>query len=104
MCGTIRNNTNRYVKVCLAWAASGTDQAYQPGAHCARGKAGYVRPHSTYGGHGVDIDAFYIPQGTTYSGSWHHFLGGSHRVRWAHIQSGRWKFATDVTVVIDRAS
>jgi hypothetical protein len=95
ICGTVYNNTTQSVKVCLNWNASGTDQAYQPADHCA--KVAYAQPHSVYGTPQlVDIDAFYIPSGTTYYGAYSGIPKS-----WTHTGSGWWKFASSVDVHID---
>ncbi|MFJ3695104.1 hypothetical protein ACIPW9_13445 [Streptomyces sp. NPDC090052] len=95
VCGTIFNNTTHNVKVCLNWNSAGTDQAYQPKAHCA--SVAYAKPHSVYGApQHKDIDAFYIPSGTAYYGAY----SGIPK-KWTHTRSGWWKFSDATDVHID---
>ncbi|MFD9960207.1 hypothetical protein [Amycolatopsis sp. NPDC058986] len=88
-CGTLTNNTSHSVKVCRSWGAAGWDGAYQPADKCKRNGYGYVLPHTTWGDpQNVDIDAFYIPPGTVYTGG-----DGGGSTGWSHQKSGWWKFS-----------
>lgn len=102
VCGTVRNNTGGYIAVCKNWSGSGGDQSY-PNHGCNKNQVAYVKPHSTYGApEFVDLDAFYIAPGTSYTGYYTHWPSITHHNRtWRHVNSGWWKFATNVTVYIN---
>lgn len=58
---------------------------------------GYAAAHSIYGApQNKDIDAFYIPSGTSYYGAY----AGIPK-KWTHTRSGWWKFANTTDVHID---
>ncbi|MEU5266583.1 hypothetical protein [Amycolatopsis sp. NPDC021455] len=98
VCGTIFNNTSHAVKVCLAWHGTGTDQEYQGSGSC--GQVAYAAPHSVYGTPQLkDVDAFYIPAGTSYYGVY----SGIPK-KWTHTKSGWWKFGNTTDVHIDWTS
>ncbi|MET8947135.1 hypothetical protein ABZX30_27110 [Streptomyces sp. NPDC004542] len=98
VCGTVFNNTTHKVKVCLDWNAPGSDQSYQSEDHCA--SVAYAKPHSIYGAPQlVDIDAIYIPSGTSYWGAY----SGIPK-KWTHTGSGWWKFSNATDVHIDWTS
>ncbi|NUQ98395.1 MAG: hypothetical protein HOY79_18190 [Streptomyces sp.] len=103
ICGTIFNNTTHNVKVCLAWDTQGRpshDQAYQYYGKCKKGKVAYAQPHSIYGEpQHKDVDAFYIPKGTTYWGAY----SGIPK-KWTHTGNGWWKFSDATDVHIDWTS
>ena len=103
VCGTIANGTSDYVKVCKDWHGSGPEWQYQPEGDGLCAESDYASPHSAYGQpQWVDIDAFYIPSGTSYDGF---YIGGARlgteHMEWTHTQSGWWKFSDLTTVHID---
>lgn len=62
ICGTVVNHTGHSVKVCTTW--TGKNAAFTWSSQsCASGDRDYVRPYTTWGGHGVDLDALSIPPG-----------------------------------------
>ncbi|GAA4602826.1 hypothetical protein GCM10023195_09010 [Actinoallomurus liliacearum] len=98
ICGTVYNNTTHNVEVCLAWNGNGSDQAYQTSGKCD--SIAYAAPHSVYGTPQLkDVDAIYIPSGTTYYGAY----SGIPK-EWTHTGNGWWKFASTVDVHIDWTS
>ncbi|MEV6823813.1 hypothetical protein [Amycolatopsis sp. NPDC051102] len=98
VCGTIFNNTTHNVEVCLAWNGTGGDQAYQTSGSCS--SVAYASPHSVYGAPQlVDVDAFYIPAGTSYYGAY----SGIPK-KWTHTGNGWWKFSNATDVHVDWTS